>query len=318
MLFLKGDNMNDILYKLYKIMLRIRLVESAIIKEYPLNEIRTPVHLCVGQEAIAAGISVNLGKDDYIISNHRCHGHCIAKGMNLENFFKELYGKEGGVTGGRGGSMHLCDDAIGILGTSSIVAGGIPIGAGVALKQKIKNEKNITVIYFGDGAVDEGVFWETINFSVLRKLPVLFVMEDNKYASQTSTEERHSYKDITEIIKNFGSPVYKVDGNDVVEVYKISNEIIDSIRNGEGPYFMYCPTYRWMGHVGCIDDTYTGYRSADELEKWKRKCPLNSLENNILKEDSLNGKELLKIKEDTEKEINVALTCAKEAAYAVD
>lgn len=306
-------------YEIYNMMIKIRLVEDAIVKEYPLQQIKTPVHLYIGQEAVAAGVTANLDKKDFIVSNHRCHGHCLAKGMDLIGFFMELYGKEGGVSSGRGGSMHLCDMELGIVGTSAIVAGGIPIGAGVALKQQIKKEPWITVIYFGDGAVDEGVFWETINFAGLKKLPVLFVMENNNFASQTAADLRHSYKEIVNITSGFCIPSYKVDGNDAVQVYKTSRELIENIRAGNGPAFLECLTYRWMGHVGTTDDSSTGYRTSEEVAKWRGKCPVVQMENYLQKKDGKNAvRRINEIKEIWQERISEAVNSAKEAPYAMD
>lgn len=307
------------IYDLYSVMIKIRLTEEKIVKEYSNQEIRTPVHLYVGEEAIAAGVSMNLNENDYIVSNHRSHGHCLAKGMQLEPFFKELYGKEGGCTNGWGGSMHLQDIKNGIIGTSAIVAGGIPIGAGLALKQKINMEPYITVIYFGDGAVDEGVFWETINFCALKKLPVLFVMEDNEFASQTASSLRHSYDDINKIIKGFNLEEQKVDGNNVIEITEKSYEAIKKIRQGKGPYFLHCKTYRWLAHVGPVDDTFTGYRDMKAVECWKNKCPIKNVEEYIKKVDRTKGIEkMLYIKNYWEEQIDKNIKLAKEAPYALD
>lgn len=305
-------------YKIYDKMVLIRMVEEAIIKEYPNQEIRTPVHLYLGQEAIAAAVSVHLNDKDFIVSNHRSHGHCLAKGLDLDGFFCELYGKVGGVTSGWGGSMHLSDLTKGIVGTSAIVAGGIPIGVGTALKQKIKKEPNLTVIYFGDGAVDEGVFWEAINISSLKKLPVLFVMENNRYASQTVDRLRHGYEDITSIIKSFGISTGKVDGNDALAIYQLSGEMIEQIRQGDGPGFMECVTFRMMGHVGVSDDTDTGYRTREEYNFWKEKCPIGIIEQHLLRENANAGEQMKKIKDKWRQKIAESIKKAKEAPYALD
>lgn len=305
------------LLNIYNCMLKIRMVEEAIVFEYPLQEIRTPVHLYIGQEAIAAGVSINLEERDFIVSNHRSHGHCLAKGMELVPFFKELYGKAGGVSGGYGGSMHLRDMKRGIIGTSAIVAGGIPIGAGVALSQKLSKTENITVIYFGDGAVDEGVFWETLNFCALQSLPVLFVMEDNHYASQTPIEQRHGYKDITKIVQGFDITTVSVDGNDAIAVSSASEDCIMKIRSGRGPFFMYCQTYRWKGHVGYIEDT--GYRTVEEIEHWKEKCPVQKMERHLQRFYTDEAEEIiLRFRDYWQREIAQAIVQAKEAPYAMD
>lgn len=306
-------------YEIYKQMVKIRFVEEAIIKEYPLKEIRTPVHLYIGEEAIAAGVTAHLDDKDYIISNHRSHGHCLAKGLSLDSFFKELYGKQGGAANGRGGSMHLVDMNKGIIGTSAIVAGGIPIGMGAAFKQQLCNESGVTVIYFGDGAVDEGVFWETLNFAALKKLPILFVMESNEYASQTPAEVRHSYTDIIPLVKGFGISTAEVDGNDSIAVWRQSGALLEKIRAGFGPGFLFCKTYRWMGHVGIVDDTDSGYRPREEVDSWFKRCPILHMESHLKQLDKVNADRRIKeIASDLYKEIDSAVKGAKEAAYAVD
>lgn len=306
-------------YLVYETMLKIRLVEEVIVREYPEQQIRTPVHLYVGEEAIAASISLQLTDSDYIVSNHRSHGHCVAKGLDLTGFFKEIYGKSGGCSNGWGGSMHLCDMTKGIAGTSAIVAGGIPMGAGLALKQQYQDEKNVTVIYFGDGAVDEGIFWETINFGGLKKLPILFVMEDNRYASQTEASRRQAYHDILPIISQHGLMVEAVDGNNPEQVYEKAKTLLHSIREGNGPGFLKCETFRWYGHVGVEDDTRTGYRTEEEVEKWKARCPLQHMERYLAINDPeyAEGK-IGEIKKRLQKEIETALQSAKEAEYALD
>lgn len=304
---------------IYKKMVLIRCVEEKICEEYPNQDIRTPVHLYIGEEAVAASISVLLRDSDYVISNHRSHGHCLAKGMELEPFFLELYGKKGGCCEGYGGSMHLKDDKRGIIGSSAIVAGGLPISAGVAYKQILDGNDDVTVVYFGDGAVDEGVFYETINFASFKKLPLLFVMEDNNYASQTSKEQRHSYKSIAPIISGFNIETYDVDGNKADEIYSVAKNVIDKIRKGEGPKFISAYTYRWMGHVGVSDDSHTGYRSVDESMAWRNKCPLEHMKKMILNTYGDGAKKTLKaIYEDARCEVDRAVNVAKEAVYALD
>jgi len=306
-------------YELYRNLIKIRMAEEQIVAEYSKQEIRTPVHLCIGQEAIAVGVSSCLDKEDFVVSNHRCHGHSLAKGLELQPFFLELYGKQGGVTNGWGGSMHLCDMEHGVIGTSAIVAGGIPIGAGVALAQKIKKEKGITVIYFGDGAVDEGVFWETVNFAGLKKLPILFVFENNKYASQTPDNMRHSYRDIRPIVEGFGLSVAEVDGTDTIAVAENSQALVEKIRSGQGPGFLICDTYRWLGHVGIVDDSHTGYRSPEEVEYWRKKCPVKRMQQYLQQQDSQHSDHKMReIEDECKEKVLMAIQQAKEAPYALD
>lgn len=273
-------NISDIpaghLIRLYKDMLRIRKVQLRIEEEYPKDEMKTPVHLCKGQEAIPAGICIHLNKEDYLLSNYRGHGHYLAKGGDLKSFIAELYGRETGCSRGRGGSMHLIDTSVGLLGSSSIVGGGIPIATGAALGSLLRGNKRLTVVFFGDGAVDEGVLYESINFAVLKKLPVVYVCENNLYAVCSHRQSRQPARDIHERFDGFGISRYKADGNNVIDVYRTGKKAIEDTRLGKGPSFIEFCTYRWCGHSGGGTDIDLGYRAQEELDAWMKRCPLKN------------------------------------------
>ncbi|MFH1957671.1 MAG: thiamine pyrophosphate-dependent dehydrogenase E1 component subunit alpha [bacterium] len=297
--------------EIYRRMLKIRMVQQRIEKEYPKDEMKTPVHLCIGQEAIPVGVCINLKKDDYVFSNYRGHGHYLAKGGNLKALIAELYGRKTGCSRGRGGSMHLIDTSVGLMGSSSIVAGGIPIATGSALVFKLNKEKRVAVVFFGDGAVDEGVLSESINFSVLKKLPVIYVCENNFYAVCSPQKKRQSLDNIYKRFAGLGIPGFRADGNDITEVFKIAEKVINEARNGRGPALIEFRTYRWCGHSGGGTDVDLGYRSKEELNRWKRKCPIMNFEKLLINKGLLTLQEKKKIEKNIKKEIDEAFSFAK-------
>lgn len=259
---------------MYFQMLRIRKVQLKIESHYLENEMKTPVHLYIGQEAIATGVSFHLKKDDYINSNHRSHGHYLAKGGNLKALIAELYCKETGCSKGRGGSMHLIDTSVGHLGSSSIVGGGIPIATGMALAIKMKKSPRVSVAYFSDGAVDEGILYESINFAVLKKVPVIFIFENNQYSVCSHVSTRRVGESVFHQMPPEHLFTKKIDGNNVIEVAETAEKAITAARSGSGPAFIECVSYRIRGHAGCESQDFKGYRSVEEINQWKAKCPL--------------------------------------------
>lgn len=268
--------------ELYRLLSLIRLVQLKIEEVYHLDEMKTPVHLCIGQEAIAAGVCYVLQKDDYVFSNHRGHGHYLAKGGDLKAMIAELYCREAGCSRGHGGSMHLVDTAVGLMGSSSIVSGGIPLAVGAALSCKMKGDKRVSVAFFGDGAVDEGVLYESINFALLKNLPVLFVCENNFYSVCSPTSNRHISDSIYRRFSGMGLPGYRVDGTDVVSVYELSKKLVETARRGGGPSLMECRVYRWRGHAGAGPDVNLGYRTQEELDQWLQFCPVESYKQRLI------------------------------------
>lgn len=263
--------------ELYSKMLYSRLFEEKIVELYPEQEMKTPVHLGIGQEAISVGVLSGLRGHDVVYSNHRSHLHYLAKGGDPYALAAELYGKLDGCSKGRGGSMHVVDVKRGLMGSSSIVSGGVPIAVGAALGFKLQMKEFVSMAFFGDGAFDEGVIYESMSFAGLKKLPVIFVVENNYYATASPQMARQPLDNIYERGKSFGISGFKVDGNDVMEVKKVADRCITKARSGEGPSLMECTTYRWKGHVGIDEDT--GYRTSEEIEQWKKRCPIKLMEN---------------------------------------
>ncbi len=311
-----SDIQAKVLIELYRIMLRIRRLQLKIEDEYPKDEMKTPVHLCLGQEAIPAGICINLNKEDYVFSNYRGHGHYLAKGGDLKALISELYCRETGCSHGRGGSMHLIDTSVGLLGSSSIVAGGIPIATGCGLASLLQKDNRIAVVFFGDGAVDEGVLYESINFAVLKKLPVIYACENNFYAVCSPQRHRQPLDNIYRRFEGCGINSYKVDGNNVIDVYRIANKVISDARNKKGPSLIEFRTYRWRGHSGGESDIDLGYRSQEELDEWMKKCPVKNFESFLLNNHLITNEEIKSIEGVFDKEIDEAFLFAKNSPLA--
>ena len=265
--------MNKSKKKLFYEMLRIRMVEEAIAHEYHKGEMRCPTHLCIGQEAIAVGVCANLTKQDIVFSTHRAHGHYLAKGGNLPAMTAEMYGKKTGCSGGYGGSQHLVDLSVNFWGSAPIVASTIPVAVGAALSIIMKKEKRIVVSFFGEAAVEEGVFAESINFAALKKLPILFICENNLYSTNTPLRDRQPDRPIYKMVEGMGIWAHQEDGNDIVKSFSLSKNVIEKIRNGHGPQFIEFLTYRYYEHCG-PNEYPPGYRPQAEKIYWRKKDPL--------------------------------------------
>ena len=272
---------------LYRGMSRIRMLQERIEREYLDDQMKTPVHLYIGQEAIAVGVCALLQRDDYINSNHRGHGHYLAKGGRMEALVAELFCKDTGCSRGRGGSMHLIDKAVGHYGSSAIVGGGIPIGTGMGLSSRLQGDGKVSVVFFGDGAADEGVLYESINFAMLRRLPVVYVLENNQYSVCSPVSARQAGNNIFHGADPDLLWHARIDGNDVLAVYAAAEQAVTRARAGKGPAFIECITYRILGHAGCMAQDPSGYRPPGEVEKWQAKCPLRRFEKYLVDEGVL-------------------------------
>ena len=300
---------------MYQTMLRIRLFEEKVGNLIKQNEIVCPCHLYIGQEAVATGVCNALRKDDYVFSSHRSHGHYVAKGGNLNALMAELYGKVTGCSKGRGGSMHLSFPAVGFIGSSAIVAGSISPAVGAALAFSIQKTDNVSVVFFGDGATNEGVWYESLNFAALKKLPVVFVCENNLYSTHVHISDHLADTDIQKKANIFRMRGVQVNGNDVIEVFNVAKKAVRDARRGKGPTLIECMTYRWRGHVGPNDDLETGLRSKEELSYWKEKGPIKKLEKLLLSRNFLSKSEFLQIRREVEKEVDESLMFAKKSPF---
>jgi TPP-dependent pyruvate/acetoin dehydrogenase alpha subunit len=270
------------LLRLYRIMLTIRRFEERVVIDYHSGAIPGIVHSYIGQEAVATGVCTNLRRNDRIISNHRGHGHCIAKGADLNRMMAEIYGRKTGYCKGKGGSMHIADFGIGMLGANGIVAGGLPIAAGSALAAQLEGGDKVVTVFFGDGATNEGEFHEVLNLASIWKLPLIFACENNGYGVNTPVQVATGLEHVSDrATGGYGIQSSVVDGNDVEAVYEATTKAIAQVRIGKGPYFLELITYRWRGHYeqpGLPD-----LRPVEEIEAWKEKCPVAAFERKLLK-----------------------------------
>jgi TPP-dependent pyruvate/acetoin dehydrogenase alpha subunit len=306
---------NDIalLNNLYGRMIKIRLTEQTIAKRYLDWEMRCPTHLSIGQEAVASGVSGCLTNDDFMLSTHRCHAHYLAKGGDLNSMIAEIYGKETGCSAGKGGSMHLIDTSVGFMGSTAIVGNTIPVSVGLALALQLKQKNNVSCVFFGDGAVEEGAFYESVNFAVLKNLPVLFVCENNLYSVYSPLNVRQPEKrKIYKMVKALGIESTSGDGNNVSEVFSITKEAVKKIKSGGGPQFIEFSTYRWLEHCGPNYDNNIGYRNESEFMEWKKNDPIKHCEEKLL---NLSNKEINHLKEKAQVEIDKAFHFAKESPF---
>jgi pyruvate dehydrogenase E1 component alpha subunit len=261
-------------FELYRRVYLIRKAEEAIIERYMQDEMKTPVHLSIGQEAISAGVTYALEKTDQLVGTYRSHGIYLSRTLETDRFFGELYGRVTGVAKGKAGSMHLSSAEHGFLGSSAVVGTHIPVGAGAALANKLRGGKEVVAAFFGDGAIDEGVFFETLNFAALRRLRMLFVCEDNGLAIHAHAAERHGYDNIEDIARQFHCDVYSSDSTVAAELYDLTARALLQVRETGRPAFMHLKYYRYLEHVGINEDFKFGYRSRADLELWQARDPV--------------------------------------------
>ena len=262
-------------------MVRIRRFEETAGRMAENGKIPGALHLYVGEEAIAAGVMQHLSDEDQITSTHRGHGHLVAKGGEFKPMFAELFGRSTGYCGGKGGSMHVSNMKVGMLGANGIVGGGLPIAVGAAFSNKYRKTKNVAVAFFGDGASNEGSFHEAANMAALYKLPCLFVCENNGYGEYTPQANHQAVVDVADRASGYGMPGVIVDGMDVIAVYEAAGEAIDRARNGDGPTLLECKTYRFYDHVGVRGMGLT-YRTDEELALWQERDPISAFEKNLI------------------------------------
>jgi len=261
----------DLYARLYRFLYLIRRVEEEIARVYPTDKIKSPVHLSIGQEAISVGVCAALRPDDIVFGTYRGHALYLAKGGDLNRMIAELYGKVTGCAKGKGGSMHLVDVQHGVMGTSAVVGTTIPNAVGYAYALKYRQDDSIVVSFFGDGATEEGVFYESLNFAMLKQLPIIFVCENNRYAIHSFQAARQSNTELVERVRAYGLQAERIEDGNVLEIYTRTNEAVQAIRASQsGPVFLECMTYRWREHVGPDEDFHLGYRRRSELEPWVR------------------------------------------------
>lgn len=267
----------DLLIALHQGLLKVRLTEERLAERYREQEMRTPAHFGSGQEAVAVGVCHALRSDDVVFSHHRCHNHYLAKGGGIYELAAELYGRADGCSGGRGGSVHLTAPECGMIATSAILGEMTAVAVGAALSFKLDKSDRVSVTFFGEGALDEGAFYEALNYAAIKRLPVLFACENNLYATESPMKVRQAPgSDLCERARAFKVEASRIDGNDVLEVYRATQIAVAKLRRGDGPIFLECMTYRWREHVGPHFDHELDrkYRTREEVEAWMERCPV--------------------------------------------
>lgn len=301
---------------LHRAMLRIRRVEEAIARLYPEQEIRCPTHLCIGQEAVPVAVAAHLKPADYAFSGHRSHGHYLAKGGDLAAMFAELYGRETGCARGRGGSQHLIDLDAGFVASAPILAGTVPVAVGAAFGAALRGEDRVSVVFIGDGATEEGVFHESMNFASVHRLPVLFVCENNFYSVHSAMDVRQpAGRAIADIGAGHGMRAESIDGNDAGLVWRHAEQAVARARAGEGPTLLECLTYRWMEHCGPNPDVDLGYRSRLEVAGWQENCPIRRSEASLIEDKLLRPGAIDTWEAEIAAEIDAAVAFAKASQF---
>ena len=307
------------LVNLHKSLLLLRHAEETLAERYKEQEMRTPTHFGLGQEAVAVGVCAALNKDDVAYSHHRCHNHYLAKGGSVFRLAAELYGKSAGCSGGKGGSVHLTNVESGFIASSAILGETVALAVGSALAFSMDSVSRVATVFFGDAVCEEGIFYESLNFAAIKKLPVLFVCENNLYSTESSLSVRQPEgTDLCERARSFKIESLKIDGNNVSEVYESTKKAIALCRRGGGPYFLECMTYRWLEHVGPFCDQEMGrtYRSKEELESWKLKCPVQQSSARLLQLKLATPDDLLSWSLKTQAEIDKAISDAQKSSLA--
>lgn len=303
---------NTELVAMYETMVKIRLFETRVSELFAQGKCPGFIHLYIGEEAVASGVCAHLKKGDFITSTHRGHGHLIAKGGDVKLMMAELFAKETGYCRGKGGSMHIADVDLGILGANGIVGGGPPIAAGAGFALQYKGTDNVAVCFFGDGASNQGTTHEGMNMAAIWKLPVVFVCENNGYGISMSSQRHQSIADIADRAAAYDMPGVVVDGNDVMAVYEAAGEAVKRARAGKGPSLVECKTYRWRGH---FEGDPTVYRTKEELESWMMKDPIPRFEGVLKEMGVLDDAKIAAIKNEIGAEVEAAVKFAEESPF---
>jgi pyruvate dehydrogenase E1 component alpha subunit len=298
--------------EIYRKMLTIRFFEEKVFELYAQNLVPGTIHLYTGEEAVAVGVCSTLRKDDYITSTHRGHGHCIAKGAELKRVMAEILGKRTGYCKGKGGSMHIADFSIGMLGATAVVGAGIPIATGAGLSIKLRKTDQVVACFFGEGASNQGTFHEGINMAAIWKLPVIFICENNLYAMGTRQSMVMAIENVADRAVAYGIPGVVVNGNDVLAVYEAAQKAVERARKGEGPTLIECKTYRHKGHSR-VDPAR--YRPKEEVEEWLHRDPIKLFKERLLQTSTLTEAESQQIEKETVAEIEEAVKFAIESPY---
>ncbi len=302
-----------LIYRLCKNILKFRLIELEIAKQYRYQEMRCPMHLSIGQEAVSSAFAELVNKKDYAVSSHRSHIHYLAKGGNLKKMISEIYGKKNGCSKGKGGSMHLIDTNVNFMGSTAIVANSIPVGTGLGLSAKVRKTKQKSFIFFGEGATEQGAFYESVNFAAVKNLPAVYMCENNLYSVYSSLQDRQpKNRKIHKMVQSIGIKSYSCDGNNVVNCFNTIKKALNFVEEKGKPVFIEFFTYRHFEHCGPNIDDDLEYRPLKEVNLWKKRDPLN-LSLRILNKNE--KKKLYKYENSLKSEILLAFDYAKKSPY---
>lgn len=299
--------------EIYRKMLMIRNFEYKVKDLFAQGKIVGALHLSIGEEAVSVGVCSALNSGDYVLTNHRGHGHCIAMGVDVKHMMAELFGRETGVCKGKGGSMHLADFSVGMLGASAIVGGGLPLAVGAGLSSKMRKTNQVTVVFFGDGASNQGTFHESMNLAAIWHLPVLFVCENNQYAESTPATKVMLVKNVADRAAAYGVQGEVVDGMDVTAVYEATEKAARKAREGNGPILLECKTYRYLGHEE--GDPWTTYRSEAEVEEWKKKDAIQRFRKSLVEKHIATEAELCAVEKEVQSLLEDAVKFAEESPW---
>jgi pyruvate dehydrogenase E1 component alpha subunit len=307
--------MKNLNLELYKKLYLIRQAENAIIKYYNEDEMKTPMHMSMGSEAIVVGVCEALGETAQVLGSYRSHALYLVKTQEINTFFAEMYGKETGRSTGKAGSMHLSAPEKGLIASSAVVASTIPVAIGVAFANKYTRNNKIVAVFFGDGAIDEGNFWESLNMACSKKLPIIFVCEDNDLAVHNPKQNRHGYKSIVQIVKQFNCHICESDTTDVEKIYTLTQNMLTALKKDSQPAFMHLKYYRYLEHVGVYQDFDAGYREQTVYEKWKSRDPIDLQRKKLLKR-GITNRAIENVEKNMLKRVEEAIQFAKTSPFA--
>lgn len=307
--------MNSVNIDLYQTMYLIRKSEKTIQNYYAEDQMKTPMHMSMGEEAIVSGVVAALNPDDQVLGTYRSHALYLAKTGETDQFFAEMYGKETGMAQGKSGSMHLSAPEKGLLCCSAIVASSIPIALGAAFANQYQKNKKRVAVFFGDGATDEGVFWETLNFAGLKKLPILFICEDNDFAVHTARQQRQAFASLPEIVEKFGYNVFEEKSTDPEVIYSTTQKALAAMEANGNPCFLRLHYYRYLEHVGINEDFHDAYRPLDEYQRWLEMDPVEMQRKKLL-ENGVSLQQIEDIEQDVDIQIKQSIAFAENSAFS--
>jgi TPP-dependent pyruvate/acetoin dehydrogenase alpha subunit len=312
----KSLDRKDLNIALYRKLYLIRASEQGIRKYYHEDDMKTPMHMSMGEEAIVVGVCHALGAAGQVFGTYRSHALYLAMAGETDGFFAEMYGKETGVARGKAGSMHMSSPQNGVLCNAAVVASTIPVAVGAAFANKQLAKGRPTAVFFGDGATDAGVFWESLNAACLFKVPLMFVCEDNDFAVHTRRHHRQGFRSVAEVVKQFDCSVWVSESTDAEEIHRMTCAALEDMRTSGRPAFLHCKWYRYLEHVGINEDFEAGYRSRDEYSKWFAHDPIALQRNKLARDFGLQDRSLVEVEQSIDAQVERSIALAKAAPFA--